>query len=136
MDKKGLTLFEIIISTLIMSVVLVGLANIFTAGKRHILHSRSRATGGELGKLFLDPLQMQVRQDTWDNASENVLATGIRYCDSDGSHTQQPGTFCPSETERTIDNIAYSAKYDISNHPSSSNIRKVILTLTWNENSP
>src|SRR3989338_5521605 len=75
MRKKGLSLLEILISTLILALLMIGLGNIFVAGKKLILHSRSRMTGGELGKNFLDPFQRLVRQDEWDTGpNQNCLA--------------------------------------------------------------
>ena len=81
MNKKGLSLVEILVSLVIMGLVMVGLVNIFISGKRWTLHSRSRITAGELGRYFLDPLQMDVRQDTWDQSPvdpppNNLLTIG------------------------------------------------------------
>jgi Tfp pilus assembly protein PilV len=64
-NKKALTLFEIIVSVVILALVITGLANVFVAGKRYIKYSRLRMSGGEIGKRFLDHLQAYVRQDTW-----------------------------------------------------------------------
>ena len=112
MKNKGLTLAEIIISVVILSLVMLGLTNLFISGKRYILSARSRMTGGELGRVFLDPLQMHVRQDTWDNATSNSLSVG---------------TFTSNQT---VNNIAYSANYTIS---SANNMRKAKVNITWNE---
>jgi Tfp pilus assembly protein PilW len=71
--ESGLTLLEIIIAILILALVMAGLVNLFISGKRWILHSRARMTGAELGRVFLDPLQMQVRQSDWGNSSTNQL---------------------------------------------------------------
>lgn len=136
----GLTLLEIIISIVILSLIVSGLTALFVSGKRYILHARSRMSGGELGKLFLDPLQMAVRQDTWGQAANPLSITGIgsfRYCDSDPGHAtqQQPSPFCPSQAERTLDNIEYSAQYEINPHPQNPNLRKAILKISWLEPS-
>jgi len=138
MAKKGLTLLEIVISTSILAVTVVGLASIFVTGKRYILHSRSRMAGGELGKLFLEPLQLGVRQDTWADAT-NPLAetpsTSPKYCDDDPSHTQHPN--CPPAASRTIDNITYTATYNISRTtPVGTNLNRVKVDVNWNEPAP
>lgn len=134
--KTGLTLLEILISTIILALVMTGLANIFIAGKRYILHSRARMTGGELGKLFLDPLQMDVRQDEW-NQAENSLNTVTTYCDSDPGHAAEQNPACPLAADRLLGGIEYSAKYEISApFLPNSDLRRVKLTLTWNEPSP
>ena len=130
MSKKGLSLLEILVSCVILSLTLIGLANIFVSAKRYILHSRARMAGGELGRLFLEPLQMHVRQDTW-NQTGNALNIGVTYC---GQNPQNP--ICPSEANRTLDRIVYNATYDITNHPNAPNIRKVVVNIRWNEPSP
>ena len=120
---------------LILALVVAGEAGLFVVGKRHILHSRCKMTAGELGKYFLDPLQMQVRQDTWGTAS-NSLTIGVRYCDSDGGHTQQPSG-CPSLGERTLDYITYNAQYTIDNiSVGTSNLRRVRADISWLETTP
>lgn len=131
MHKRGFSLLEIIVSLVLIILVLTGMAHLFVAGKRLILHGHSRLAGGELGKVFLDPLQMQVRQDTWD-AATNDLSTGTRYCDGVGGHTQQQN--CPTQAERTLGNIEYKATYVISDL--SPNMRKVVTTLSWSEPTP
>lgn len=102
-----------------MALVMTGLVNLFISGKRLILHSRSRMAAVELGKYFLDPLQMQVRQDQW----------GSNCLSQDGTSDCSMGT-------QAIGGITYTPSYERSAHPSLSNIRKVKLTLSWNEPAP
>lgn len=117
MRNKGFTLIEILVSAVILALVMTGLANIFIAGKRHILHSRSRMTSGELARFFLDPIQMQVRQDQW---ATNCLGTG------------NPVN-CPSQIQ-TIDGTTYTANWSVTNAPAT--LRKVIANITWTEVQP
>jgi len=122
MKKKGLTLLEIIFSVLILAVVMAGLTNLFVSGKRWILHARMRMTGGELGRQFLDPWQMQVRQDEW---ATNCLGTSngvgcINLTADMGAWTDSSG-------------ITYTPAFVISE---VNNLRKVRLTVTWTERSP
>ncbi len=134
MNKKALSLLEIIVSAVIMTVVIAGFAAIFLSGKRSILHSRSRVVSAEIGKLFLDYLQTHVRQNDWDVTSPTVtngLVVGTRYCDG-SANPQQPG--CPNVYDRTLDNITYNAQYTISSP--YTNIRKVKAVVSWNEPTP
>ncbi|MDD5165915.1 MAG: hypothetical protein PHQ57_00795 [Candidatus Omnitrophica bacterium] len=62
MNKKGLSILEVLISALLLALVITGLANIFVAAKRYIFHSRARVTAVERIKSCLEPLQMQVDQ--------------------------------------------------------------------------
>jgi len=139
-NKKGLTLMEIIVATVIFALAVAGLMNLFVAGKRYILHSRSRMSGGELGKVFLEPLQMSVRQDTWGQAGNSLTntPTGGLYCDGVPGHTQLPGC----SADRTLDGVPYAAKYEIDAAPTPTGaatppeLRRVVLTVNWSENKP
>ncbi len=143
MKRKALTLIEIIVATVILAITTTGLANLYIAGKRWIYHSRSRISGGELGKLFIDPLQEFVREDTWGQAG-NALNIGTTYCDSDPAHAGSQNPLCiamgmdgaAGEPNRTIDGTVYSVTYNISAHPRDSNIRKVDIIIRVEELSP
>lgn len=122
---RGFTLLEILVSTIILVLVTTGLAYVFVAGRRHIRHTRSKIQTAELGRLFLEPLWMDVRQDQWV-ASGNCL-TG------DGS------SGCPGFQE--IDGIRYTPTYQISPLLTDAQnplgrLRKVRLTINWTEPSP
>lgn len=140
-NKRGFTLLEIVISSIILAITSVGLAGICISGKKYIAHARARMAGGELGELFLNPLQSYVSQgersilafDGWDDVNNALRVTGgtLRYCDSVVTHTQQP--FCPPQADRTLAGIEYSATYQITAHPSTDKIRKVVTTINWIE---
>lgn len=114
-NRKGFTLLEILISSIILALVMTGLANLFVAGKKYILHSRSRIQAVELGRLFLSPLQMDVDQSKWGS---NCLSAGI--------NCQGP---------QTVDNIVYTPTYIISNAFPISTLHKVKVTIKWDEPS-
>lgn len=116
MRKKGFTLIEIIVSTVILALVIAGLTNIFVVGKRRIVFARSKMQTAELGRLFLDPLQNQVRQDEW---ASNCL----------GSNTG-----CPTSPQN-ISGMNYAPTYNISN-VSGTNLRRVTVIINWNETAP
>lgn len=112
MNKKALSLLEIIISTVILALVVTGLINVFVAGKGFIRHSRYRMSAVEMGKKFIDPLQAHVRQDTW-SAGNNPLANN-------------------SLANSTIGD--YTASYDITDlNPPDNTLKKVKVTVSWNE---
>jgi len=117
MNKKGLSLLEVLIAAFILSLVVTGLLAVFISGKTLVLHSRARMTGGELGTYFLDPLQQEVRQDKWDN---NCL-----------SNTSN----CVTQNE-TLGGIEYSANYSTSNVDGTTNLRRVTVNIIWNEPAP
>ena len=119
MPKKGLSLIEILVAAIILALVMTGLANTFIVGKRYILHSRLRMTVAELGKYFLEPLQMQVRQDEWSTVTANCLSQAN----------------CPDETVGPAEGLDrdYTAKYIINNDSPLDNLNKVRVDITWTE---
>ena len=116
--RAGFTLMEVIVASMLIAITLTGLAHLFVIGKRYILHSRSRMASGELSKVFLDPLQMNVRQDQWGN---NCLSSS-------------PTAGCPGP--QTIDNIPYTPTYTINDVGGGTNLRRVRLTIGWTEPAP
>lgn len=123
-----------VIAMIILATVMAGFANIAISGKRFIFHARNRGVGGNIGRMFLDPLHMAVRDDTW-LAAGSPLAVGTRYCDS-SANPQEPG--CPSFQDRTINNILFEAQYTISSIlvPAGVDLRKAVVTVTWNDIAP
>jgi Tfp pilus assembly protein PilW len=113
MNKKGLSLLEILVAGLILTLTLAGLLNIFVAGRRWVLHNRLRMTGGELGKYFLDPLQMDVRQDEWNN---RCLGGGLN---------------CPAA--QTIDGVEYAPTYTRNLNTPIPNINRVRVDISYTE---
>jgi hypothetical protein len=128
--KEAMTLTEVLVAAVIMALAITGIANIFVVGKRYVTHTRSKVAAGEISKIFLEPLQLDVRDDTWWGGSGvNDLAIGTRYCDSVGGHTQMLG--CPPQDRRRLNDVLYDATYDISGF---GELRRVQLTINWSEN--
>jgi prepilin-type N-terminal cleavage/methylation domain-containing protein len=110
MDKKALTLLEILVSLVILGLLLTGLANIFLAGKRYTQRSRVRMAGGQIGKYFLDPLQNYVDQAAWASnplGSQSVAAQNI-----------------------TIDGRNYKGEYNVNTTGLPGNLTRVKVTIT------
>ena len=116
MRNKGLSLIEIMVSLILLSSVMAGIAGIFFAGKRHVMHARDRMAGGELGKSFLDPMQMQVRQDTWDSVGNSLT----------------PNTTPVTSTAVKVDTVDYTPQYDVK-AVTSKDLRKVKVKINWTE---
>ena len=127
MQRKGFTLLEILIATLVMALVMTGLTYVFLAAKGHLAHTRSRIQAAELGRLFIAPLQMQVKQSDWNSSSNDYNSPNLL----------QKGTRTGS-TE-TLGGIIYTPTYEISVPPgfsSDSPMRKAKVTIAWNETIP
>ncbi len=114
--QSGYSLVEVMVSAAIFSLVIVGLMNTFIAGNKHIIHTRERMASAELGKLFLDPLQANVRQDTW--GAGNQLAV-------DGTY---------AGTSQTTNNRTFTETHTVSAVPVT-NLRRVTSTISWTEPS-
>lgn len=127
LSKKGLTLMEILASAVMLILVTTGLASIFVAGHRHIAHSRSEMTAGEVAKYFLEPLQRQVRQDEWGSNCLSQNGTNPSGCDT------TPWTD-PSSNVTYTPTYTNSALLVDAQNPLG-RLRKVRLTITWNEPS-
>lgn len=119
-SQEGFTFIEIIVSLVLVALILAGLASLFLGAKRWIAHRRYQLAGGQLGKVFLEPLQMDVRQDLW--ASNCLGANG--------------GAGCPGQ--QTIGNMPYNPTYAIdnvamANCPTGDCLKRVILSIGWTE---
>jgi len=110
MRKKAVTLLEILVAMIILSIGITGLVSIFVSGKRYIQKSKLGMSGGELGKYFLDPLQNHVNQATW---SSNPL-----------------GSKSASAETVTIDSKDYKGEYAINTDGLPNNLTRVKVTIT------
>ena len=87
-----------------------GLANLFISTKRLMLRAGYRMSSAEIGKKFSDLLQLDVRQDTWNN---NCLG-------SEGA------TNCPGN--EVIGPITYAPQYNITPLPGT-DLKKVVINV-------
>lgn len=124
MSQKGLSLLEILVATILLSLVLSGLGNLFVATKRLTAHERSRVTSSEVGKRCLEYLHNEVRQSDWGatclstNNNPNPNCDGLSWCTTWWDSSSATSFFVGCIT---------------SPHPSLSNVRKTVVTLQWKE---
>lgn len=114
--REGLSLLEVLVAALIFALIMAGLANIFVAGKQYILHSRSRISGGELGRYFLDNLQLQVNQSSW-----NTSCVGAANCTNGYAGAAQG-----------LDK-EYTANYTVTVNSPIANVSRVKTVINWTE---
>ena len=139
MSRRALTLLEVLIALVIFAVIMAGLTNLFISGKRWILHARARMAGGEIGKQFLDPLQMQVRQDSWPSTSNcfNCLTTNCSSPPVPGCATfLNPWTDIPNKITYTPTYTSITAVNSESPNHTLGHLRKVVLKVSWSEINP
>ena len=116
--KKGFTLLEIMVATIILSLIMAGLASLYFGAKRWVLHSRMRMQATEVSKSYLDPLQNGVRQDNGNPAAICLSTDGAAGCNG---------------AVDNIEGVAYTPVYAIGAPFAGSTMKKVRLTITWVE---
>ena len=114
-ERNGFSLVEIMVSSVIFSLVILGLVSVFVSASKHITHARERMTSAQLGKFFLDPLQVYVRYDTWDGGVGNELEIGTR-----------------SGVAQNINNRDFTEEHAVA-AVAGTDLRRVISTISWNE---
>lgn len=124
-NKAGFTLIEIIVASVVFALVIAGLLSVFVAGNKHIIHARERMTSTEVGKLFLDPMQMDVRMDTWNLPGNDLNLSAVPV----------------SLTTQRVNNRDFTGTYTVADATTDSalvntDLRRVTTTITWNEPSP
>lgn len=115
---NGFSLVEVLVAAVIFALVVVGLMSVFISGSKHIIHTRERMTSTQLGKFFLDPLQLYVRQDTW--AAGNELSTA--------GNAKSGGS-------QLINNRRFTETHNVSVVAGTGDLRRVTSTITWTEPS-
>jgi prepilin-type N-terminal cleavage/methylation domain-containing protein len=119
MSRKGMTLLEIIISMMILSLITVGIANVFLAAKKYVRFDRSRIVAAQLGRYYMDVLQLNVTAANWRTASNNLTAQA--YLDF-------------NDTINRNMNYTINRTVDYPFDPAMK-IHRVKLTISWNETS-
>ena len=102
---------EIIVCVVLTSLTLAGMTSLFLGVRMLVAHRRYQMAGGQLGKFFLDPLQMDVRQDTWGN---NCLSSLVNCT---GNQTIGGATYSPTYVSTAL----------------AGNLTRVQLTINWTE---
>ncbi|MDD4941633.1 MAG: type II secretion system protein [Candidatus Omnitrophica bacterium] len=120
-DRIGLTLLEIIVAMLILSLVMYGFVSIFTVSKRFVYHSSSRVVSMEVAKFFFEDANLSVSADVYPD--KNCLYNE---------------TMC-QDANYTLNNILYNVSYVTGTVKNASDedttLRKVVINVTWTEPS-
>lgn len=134
MNKKGLSLLEILVSAILLALLILGLANIFVATRRLVFHIGARLTAAEVSRRYLDPLYMQVSATNWGatTTSGNCLrmfsARDTNFWDETVSNTRFTPNYNPDGAGADdIDDINLTA------NPGESILCRVSLRVNWNE---
>lgn len=119
LDNNAVTLVEILISMMILSLMISGLTGLFITSKRHIMHNYAMTEMGLLGRMFSNRLfARELIASTWDSGN-CVSSLGV---DTDCDTSPFP-----------VGHISYVPKYTksaIDAGPGGANFRKVVIELT------
>ena len=116
LSLPGFSLVEVIVATIILSLIMLGMLSVFVAGNKLIIHNRENMTSSELGRFFIDPMQLDVRQDTWDQPGNTLNLLAV------------PVVLAP----QNVNNRNFSASYTTS-AVAGTNLRRLTTTITWPE---
>ncbi len=110
-------MMEILVSLAILSIVVVGLINVFVASKALVLHNRNRMASGQLGRAFLDPLQLDVNQSTW------------------GASCLTSGAGCVGAQNINIGgrSINFTPNYTRALDTPATGVNRVVVTINWDD---
>jgi prepilin-type N-terminal cleavage/methylation domain-containing protein len=124
MNKKAFTFLEVLVCVIILSLVMLGITNIFIAGRRYLYHSRARLAAANYGRMFLDPLQSEVSQDAIDYSWPNCLTSaGTTHCPSTAviDPVLNGITFAPAYTINNVNNAVWPL------------LRRVTVRVNWTD---
>lgn len=113
--KNGFTLVELMVAAVLFSLVVLGFVGVFVASTKHIFHARERMTSAQLGKYYLDPLQIHVRFDTWNQLGNELTPAGPK-----------------SGTSQTINRSNFSEQHEVTT-VAGTDLRRVVSTISWTE---
>lgn len=65
-NRKSLTLVEVVVAMVILVSVIAGLLSVFTASRRFTMHSKYRLCAVNIARETLESLKADIRSDTWD----------------------------------------------------------------------
>jgi len=118
MSKKGFTLLEVIVASVLLILIVAGLVGVFVTGRKLIIHNRSRLAAVELFRYYLAPLQMDVREDFW--GTNCVSGNNPALCSSGNI---------------TLDNKTYTPTYQLGYITPTSVpiVQRVTLNMSWSE---
>lgn len=85
--ESGLTLIEVMISTVVLGVLMIGLGNGLTLGIRLNTEAKNRVASLNVCKRVMEAMKSEIQYDvaTFDGASTNPKFNAAFYCDVDGN---------------------------------------------------
>ena len=115
MNRKGVTLVEIIIATLVLALMATGFFSVFLSGRAFVQRSKRRVLAVEIARQEVEKMRHLVKADTWylGNATDPLNPTGIWTA------------WNTTPTGNSVTFPGYSVRYRIDPGPGSAGYRKV-----------
>lgn len=107
----GFTIVEVVVAALIFALAVTGVFSAIGALRGPAVASKEDITAAFVGKQVLEDLRTEVDAETWTTGS---LANG---------NYTLPAV--------TVDGVAYTPSYLVTNDPGGTQAKKVDLTITW-----
>lgn len=85
--ERGLTLIEVVLSTVVLGILMIGLGNGLTLGIRLNTEARNRVSSLNVCKRVMEAMKSEIQYDvaTFDGASDNPKFNSAFYCDTNGN---------------------------------------------------
>jgi len=99
--RKGVTLTEVVVGSVIFAIAFGGLLSTFVAVRRYINKANQRLIASDLASQTLNNLYREVRQNSWDTGALRPGLTNLSSYTIDGQ-IYQDGTSLNSYTVTTI----------------------------------
>lgn len=92
--EQGLTLIEVMISTVMLGIVMAGLGQGLTLGIRLNTDAKNRVASLNVCKRVTEVMKSQIQYDkpTFDGANTNTNFNAVFYCDVDGNKLDADAT--------------------------------------------
>jgi len=116
--KKGVTLTEVIIGAIILSITFGGLLATFIAVRKYVKRANKRLIANDLASQKLNDLYRSVKADEWDVA------------DPGGPYSLQPAA-SGGISSYTIDNQSYSGNSYLVEDLAPKEYRRVSVTVNY-----
>jgi len=112
-SEEGMSIIEVLVSMVIVSVVLVGLGQGLVLGIRMNVESKARIANLSVAKRVMESVksQAQFSQALFDGASSDTTFNKTFYVDSDGTEIVQAN---PSPLSSTTSTVPANSSYEVT----------------------
>ncbi len=129
-SRRALSLIEVCVAIVIVSLVLVSMLGIFGKGYQYLRKTRTRTGAYNLAKGIMEQYSNWTTLDALDGVSDSTVTSPATYTDP------APSTPDPSNPFDSIplNNVTYTPQLIISDVPiDPTRLKQINLTISWTE---